>query len=467
MNNEKFLKASIWYFASTAFLKGIGLITTPFFARILSENDYGLIENFNAILSIFLIVSSLCLSATLISARFDFQQNVISYIKTCLIFDSSFVLLVFFAFLLFKKSITMFFNIDDSLFYILFAMALFNPAYEMFIFHNQLLFNYKIISIINLFTGLFGVIGSFVLIKYLENDVYARLIGMHFPVLFSSIVFYAHFIYKGNKFDLGYIKYALPLCIPFVVHSISGAILNSSDRIMITKMCGAYSNAFYSLACSCGQLAFILWLAMNTAFVPWLSNKLNEEKYEDVLRFSKYYILTYMIIIFGVLLIVPEFLYVLGGSGYQTAMYSVPSIVVGFVFLFLYSMYVNIEQFKKNTRGMAIATTFCALLNILLNYYLIPVFGYIAAAYTTMLGYLFMLIFHCLLVKKMKMHRVYNTGMILFFTFFYFLMSFVFPSIYNYLTIRLLILLIYSAVCLTLCIVKRKKIFYLIKTLIV
>ena len=94
------------------------------------------------------------------------------------------------------------------------------------------------------------------------------------------------------------------------------------------------------------------------------------------------------------MLIAPEALLVLGGERYLESKYVIPPVMAGCYFLFIYSMYVNVEQFEKRTKPMAIATFFVALINILTNWKFIQIFGYIAAAYTTLFCYMLLWLFH-------------------------------------------------------------------------
>ena len=71
-------------------------------------------------------------------------------------------------------------------------------------------------------------------------------------------------------------------------------------------------------------------------------------------------------------------------------------------------MHVNIEQFKKKTVGMAIASISAAGLNYLLNMIFIPKFGYIAAAYTTLASFLWLMIIHMFLVYKIGYANIYD-----------------------------------------------------------
>ena len=75
-------------------------------------------------------------------------------------------------------------------------------------------------------------------------------------------------------------------------------------------------------------------------------------------------------------------------------------------------MYVNVEQFNKKTIGMAIASTIAALSNYILNMILLPVFGYLAAAYTTLGSYMILLFIHMFLVYRLKLGNIYPVKLI-------------------------------------------------------
>ena len=86
-----------------------------------------------------------------------------------------------------------------------------------------------------------------------------------------------------------------------------------------------------------------------------------------------------------------------------------PPVAFGCVCQFLYTMYVNVEQFSRKTRGMAFASVIAACSNFVLNYLSIPRFGYISAAYTTLASFAILLFIHMFLVKKIGLGSVYST----------------------------------------------------------
>lgn len=181
---------------------------------------------------------------------------------------------------------------------------------------------------------------------------------------------------------------------------------------MITDLCGEEYTAIYGMAYSCGAIITVLITALNTAFAPWLGEKLHEDKLEEVRRFSYRYVLLFLYLAIGVILLGPEILLVLGGKSYGQSVYIMSPIVFGCMCQFLYAMFVNVEQFKRKTVGMAFASMTAAGINYALNYIFIRRYGYTAAAYTTAVSYLVLLLIHMLLVKQDRLWERYTiTGL--------------------------------------------------------
>jgi O-antigen/teichoic acid export membrane protein len=237
-------------------------------------------------------------------------------------------------------------------------------------------------------------------------------------------------------------KYALRIGLPYIPHLLSMTFLNFIDRIMITKMCNQDATAIYSLGYTCATIIVVLMTSYNSAFSPWLAKKL-EQNSDDVKKVSYQYIVWFIIPVFGVLLLVPELIFVLGGPEYKDAVTVALVVSVGVVFQFIYTMYVNIEQYYKKTIGMAVASVIAAILNLALNYIFIPVYGFQAAAVTTLVGYMTLLILHMFLVRRMRKNQLYPTGKIIITALFVLIMMVLFVFLYQFTWLRYIITIIY------------------------
>ncbi|MBR1531195.1 MAG: polysaccharide biosynthesis C-terminal domain-containing protein, partial [Eubacterium sp.] len=235
-----------------------------------------------------------------------------------------------------------------------------------------------------------------------------RIFGSIIPTVLIGAVLFVLFFKTGKRVKISYWKYALPIALPYIPHLISMMILNSTDKIMVTKLCGEADNAMYSMAYTCGMVITMLVMTMNNAFSPWLAEKIHNNECNSIKAMSGKYFGFFAFCTVGVMLVSPEILMILGGQQYYDARFIVPPVVMGCVFQFAYTMLVNIEQAKKKTVGMSIASVFAAVLNCILNAVFIPVFGYGAAAYTTLISYAFLYTLHLLLVKKLGYISIYN-----------------------------------------------------------
>ena len=336
-NNVKALKSGIWYTASNFLVKSIGFITTPIFTRLLTHDEFGLYNNFTSWTSTFTILVTLNLTSTFISARFEFEDDFDGYISSVMTMSFLSTALWTLAMNLFSGWFVSLTGVEHRYLNIMMAYLLFHTAIEMFQVRERYYFEYKISVLISMLIAVGGSLFSVILVLCMEDRLAGRIIGHSLPQIIIGLVLLIYIYYKGREVNLAYWKYALPICAPFIPHLLSLTLLNSMDRIMITRICGAEDNALYSLAYNCGTIITLLITSLNTAFAPWLGEKLKEEKIPEIRRVSEKYILLFVFLACGIMLVVPEVLIVMGGRSYMEAMYVMPPVAFGCVCQFLWN----------------------------------------------------------------------------------------------------------------------------------
>ncbi len=462
-NNKKAIKSGMLYTLSNFFTRSIGLITTPIFTRLLTKSEFGLYNNYLSWTSLFLIIVTLNLDATLISAKYDYEDKFDEYIYSVLTLSTASTC----AWLIITNSFYTFFEtflgmdricINAMLIYLLFFSAI-----TLFQARERYYFEYKISAITSVILSLGTAFLSVILVMEMKDKLYGRIFGSVVPVIIIGAICYIFFIGKGKKIKIDYWKYAIPICIPYIPHLLSLNLLNSMDRIMINKWCGSEDAALYSLAYTCGSLVTLLMVSMNSAYAPWLGEKLAANDFYSIRKFSRIYILAFSFLAMGLMLIAPELLYILGGESYADAKYVMTPVAMGCVCQFLYTMFVNIEQFKKKTVGMAFASVLGALVNYVLNYLMIPRIGYLAAAYTTLVGYLCLLVVHMYLVYRLNYSKAYNYKMVIVVVVSMILITFLISFLYSNFVMRYAVVIGYITIFFMLLIKKKTKILSLVK----
>ena len=81
-------------------------------------------------------------------------------------------------------------------------------------------------------------------------------------------------------------------------------------------------------------------------------------------------------------------------------MWIVPPVAMSVYFIFLYVVFSNVEFYFEKTFMVSVLSGAVAVINILLNFVFINLFGYLAAGYTTLVCYIILAIFHWLMVKQ-------------------------------------------------------------------
>ena len=406
---NKVLKSGIWYTISNFALKGMEFLTIPLFTRLMSQGEYGLYNNYFSWLQIALVIGTMYLYPSLYSARFDYKETIHEYITTILLLGSAFAGVELVATQILSKWVVPFLGVENKYIIIMFIYAMLRPALEIYMISERFQYNYKRSVQISIVSNVVSLGASIVLLFTMQNKLDARVFGTYIPLIVVCAVLYLGYLKKKICFVPEYAKYALIVGWPYVPHALAMTMLSSTDRIMITRYCSNEDTALYSLAYTCALAVTVLWGSINTAFAPWLGEHIHNKDYESIHKVSLKYSLIVAVPVVGLMLMAPDILLVLGGEKYYSAKNVIAPIMTGCYIQFIYSMYVNIEQFVKKTVGMAFASIMAAIINFVLNLIFIPRYGYIAAAYTTLVGYLFLLIFHYFLVRRMKLHKVYNT----------------------------------------------------------
>lgn len=408
INSQKALKSGGWYTASNFLLGSLTFITTPIFARLMAKSDFGAFQNYLSWLHIFEIVATFNLNTSLVSGKYDYGKTFDRFIFSILALGTLSICLWLFIVLIRVDNVEQWLGFGSKYLCWMFGYILFSFVIKTYQTREQLLYRYKTSVAMSLGVAISTVILSLTLLFLFSDKVLARIVGQALPVMIFGLALFVLLGCRGKRIDCSCWRYALPISLPYIPHLMSMTMLNSMDKVMISNICGAEYTALYALAYTCGRAGGVFLTSLNSAFSPWLADQIMEGNYSAIRRLSYRYVAVFVVLIFGGMLLGPEVLLILGGLSYMEAIYALLPVMLGCLFQFLYTMYVNIEQIKKQTKGMAIASVSAALLNYVLNWLCIPQFGYFAAAYTTLVGYLWLLLVHMYLVKRMGYGEVYD-----------------------------------------------------------
>lgn len=447
------IKASIWYIVCSVMQKAITFITTPIFTRLMSTEQYGEVTLYNSWLEVFTIFATLNLFYGVynnILAKYPDDKDIATSSMQGL--TTTITIGFFIVYLLLQNYINSLTGMTTSVTVLLFIEVLFIPAYRFWLTNQRFEYKYRHVIVATLIIAvLTPVLGVPAVILFTEKGT-AKIVSNVIAQLVIAIYLYFQIFIRGKKFyHKEFWKYALIFNLPLIPHYLSSTILNQSDRIMISKLCGKSEAGIYGLAYTIGILIIFVVTAINNSFTPWIYKRFKAQKYDDI--GDKSTMVTFCVAIFTIVLvtIAPEMMWILGGEKYASGVWIVAPIAISVFFRFLYNLYSNIEFYYEENYFIMLASVLCAVVNIILNYIFIKKCGFLAAGYTTLFCYILYAFSHSIFAKHVaKIHigiiHIFNDKQIWIQAIGVTVISFAIMLLYNNIFIRYTILLIFMAV---------------------
>lgn len=409
-NSSQALKAGVWYIISNIVLRAITVLTAPIFTRLLTPADYGKVNNFFSWQTILTCVFGLCLNYSIARAKIDYENHFdsfISSIQTLSILVGLFILVLALPFI---DLLSIFMEIEESFLIVLLAFLIVSPSLDFLQSKYRFEYRYKenvAIAIINTLSVVLISIGL-ILLCMPDKRYEARILGGVIPV-FCLGVFSVIYIFREGKTFINseYWRYGLKFSLPMIPHGFAMVVLAQIDRIMLVKMAGYEAAGLYSFGYSYAIVISIVTNAIMGAWQPWLYEKVNELKYVEIINSNKQINLLVFFLVLCLILIGPEVIIILGSEAYYEAKWMVAPVIAGSFFQFYYSYFSLMEMYKKRTDVIAYGSVGAACVKIGLNIIFIPHFGYVGAAYSTMIAYALLLAYHWLIYRSLLKIRIF------------------------------------------------------------
>jgi len=463
------VKASVWYMICNVLNKGIALLSTPIFTRLLTEEQYGKFAIFQSWYSIILIFTSLNIfmggyTKGLLLYRDDKERLTSSLLSLTTLITCCFGIV----YLINIDFWTDVFELSPMLMSAMFLELIVMPAVEFWAAKEKFDFKYKKYVLISLLTTAFSLCGGILAVINTSHKLEARIFSDILGKAIFAVVIFVMLLSRGKTFfNKEYWLYALKFNIPLLPHYLSNYVLNQSDRIMIGRMVGNDKAAFYSVAYTISTMMMLIITAINNSLTPYLYKAIDDvehgnETFEAMKK--KVMSITHLLFVLvaglcvATMAFAPEIIFVFAGEKYTEAIYVIPPIAASTFFIFTYVMFSTIEYYFQKTGRIALATTACALLNLFLNYIFIRRYGYYAAGYTTLACYMALSLMHYIFYKaiiRRKMpgiNSVYDIKVIIMITVIVLGMMFIMIFTYKLLEVRYGIILI-----MTLLVVMKRK----------
>ncbi|MBQ4536501.1 MAG: oligosaccharide flippase family protein [Lachnospiraceae bacterium] len=244
--------------------------------------------------------------------------------------------------------------------------------------------------------GIEGYLMAFILSNILTG-IYAFVAGNVIDVL------------KHYSFDKELFKRMVRYSLPIIPNSFMWWIIDSSNRIMITSMISVSASGIYAVASKIAGLVSFISTIFNQAYSYSAIHENNSEDREDFNNkiMDMLFLLITVIGLF-VLTIIKPFMKIYVGSQFVEAWIYAPPLIIGTCILVMATFFSVFYKVNKDSNGFLKSGILGAIINIILNFSLIPIWGVIGAAISTCITYVAIFIFRYFDTKKYIQLEVFN-----------------------------------------------------------
>jgi O-antigen/teichoic acid export membrane protein len=439
-----YLKKTLHYLAGNLFNKILLIVFLPIFTHYLIPEEYAVYTNY----LIFIAFAGLFYLAGLTQSLFSFfyKENTNEYKYTLInsmvttVVVIGILLSVLIVIFRSKFAVIIAGNIEtaDALFFIVFII--FFEAYHTIT-----------LSIVNILerSEIYAVLGAsknivlLILLTFgavskqlgLEQILYYMLAAAVLSAVFSNIIIrkiLREFQTKGaRKYSFKLMKPIMKFGVIMIPGTLGFLILRVADRYMLTHLSSGalYDVGIYAVGYRVGMIMQFLVSAVSLVYFPYAmkiaDSKIAAESFRNIYN---YFILFGVLLGSTVILFSNEIFMIFIDPKYHSA---VSIVFIGVISVFLHGVFniINLGFYAKQKAGnIAVAVVSGALLNIVLNFLLIPKYGIYGAGIASVISYIYIVLFNFIAVQK-----VYKVG----YSFAYLLISLLILGLVSYLNVVL------------------------------
>lgn len=416
-------KASIWYTICSIMQKGISLLLIPMYVRLMTTEEYGvytLAQSWEGILLVFttLNLAAYAFNNCLIQNE-DEREKVTGAFGGLIIFLTIICIAVFLLFHSFWERI---FSLSGKFILLMLLDSCFVVLIDLWYARKKFDYAYRGVAVVTVGISLLNLIVGLIFVIYAPEKAFAAFLAGTCIRGIAAFILMIDIWNKGHcLFEKRFWSYAIHFNIPLIPHFLSTRVLQQADRVMIEKYCGMSQAGIYGFSYKITEAMVIFNSAFLASIIPWTYRKLKEQKFKDI--FPSVFLTVVLIggINLILVLLAPEVIAILGTSDYEEAVFVIPPVACSVYLMYLFNCFVNITYYYEENKKITMASIIAAFLNVGLNWWLIPRYGYLAAGYTTLVSYICLAVMHGVMqhitLKKNGIHEeVYRMSILIFFS---------------------------------------------------
>lgn len=380
----------------------ISFFLLPLYTSVLTTEEYGIHDIIITYSSLLLPLINWQFDQGLFRYMLDYRDN---YEKQRSLFSTLFVS-SFFQSCLFGVIfliITSFIKFDYSLFLFLHVVLhIFSALLMQFLRGLGKTVNYAVASFISaVSTIILNILFLVALQKGLNGLFISTIISQVITIIYLIITAKVWIFFSTKVLDLALLKEIASYSFPLIPNNLAWWVVNSSNRLIITRFLGIAANGIYAVANKFSSVFIKFYNILNLSWTETVSLHFNDKDRDQFLSETLTSIFKiFSSICFLIIAVMPFSFNFLVNEKFNDAYYQIPILLYAMLFRVLVGLYSCIYVAEKNAKKIATTSISAAIINIVVDVILIKRIHIYAASFSTLIAFLAMFIFRYFDVNK-------------------------------------------------------------------
>lgn len=423
--NQSFIKVVLShapkYLTGSVIAAGTTLLMTKYYTSVFTPAQFGILALYLVMFKYVMTFASLNLDSGSTRFYFDYRKTKRDeYLSTIFWLITFISFFVFVLGILFMDLVSKWIEPNSQNIYLVTLITGIGGVYVSFL--TRVLYNeHKSTSVLKhtIFQTFVNHVSSVLFISIFNFGIFGRIGGQglgYFLNIFTLLKeFSSEKLFKLKMtFNKPMAKETFILTIPSMVAAIQGIAFIYLDRIFLKHYIGDSAVGVYTLGYMLGQGLSMVYEAISQSILPKVFNDMNDnyEKARDELEyFSFKYYIGLLIITVIIALFSPIIVATFSNENYKEASIVMPFVMAGFMMGGFYKIPSLVLGFNKVVWFYLWLPIFSFGSNALLNWYLIPIYGIVGAAFASFTGlFLYSIVMQLLSFKYMNKKYIIFTS---------------------------------------------------------
>lgn len=409
-------RASLWSIVSGLVARGVGVVGTPIFTRLLTPEEYGLYPLYTTWLSLASVVVTLGITGGAIYRglqRYAAERDRFVSAAMGLLF--AILLPALFLLTFFGEEAARLTGLPLRVLSLMLAEIFFTALIAISSARYKYEYRYKTLALTSVLSAVATPTISVLIVLGTPYRAEARVLGALASALLIGAPQAARAIRRGGRLYDGEIwRYLLRVSVPLLPHYISSALIMRVSEMVIGRTHGQEALGKYSVALSVGMALTVLTNGLGQVFSPWILRKLaagRADRIRDALSLGLRGLLLAALLLLSV---APELIAIITPVEYHDALGAVYPLALSTGAIFISNMTMTAETYYERSARSSLPTVAVAILSIVLGVSVLPRVDYRLAAVFTLVAYVLLAALNSLTLEKMSGERIIELKRLIF-----------------------------------------------------